>query len=57
MGLCLALDGLPDQNGLRMPFILQDARAASRCKRRAGIKAIGAYVEIASAIVQTATRS
>jgi hypothetical protein len=52
MGLCLALDGLPDQNGLRMPLILQDVRAASRCKRRAGIKAIGACVEIASAIVQ-----
>jgi hypothetical protein len=50
MGFCLAVDGLPDQNGLRMPFILQDARAASRCKRRAGIKPIGAYVEIASAI-------
>jgi hypothetical protein len=57
MGFCLAVDGLPDQNGLRMPFILQVVRAASRCKRRAGIKAIGAYVEIASAIVQTSTRS
>src|ERR1700758_2358605 len=28
MGFCLAVDGLPDQNGLRMPFILQVVRAA-----------------------------
>jgi hypothetical protein len=53
MGFCLAVNGLADQNGLRMPLILQDVCAPSRCKRRAGIKAIGAYVEIALAILRT----